>query len=347
MSLGIFTRRMDSLMHKSFITATSILGLAFILVGCKGGGGDTMAVVNGDTITKDEYISHLERKVQVLVRTQQGPAQAEVAQPLNFQALNDLVNQRLLIQMAKEENVLPTEQDIANEISYQSSKRADFVTALTQQGLTLVDIKNELKVTLCRHNLLSKGVKISQAQVDAYIKDNPKQFENPRLVDLTWIVVKNPEDKAKVDNELKTGQTFSVVAKQYSIAQTGPQYPSRIYDQFPKQLKDVIDKLSENATSGWLADNNTFVKFHVEKKTPASKIEIKPWMKIEIERQLAEQKGAAAVDLDKRLLGRRKSATINITKPGLKERFDLLSKTLKENDMKNTTTGAGASNKPE
>lgn len=331
-------------MHKPLTSVFSILGLALVLAGCKSGGGnEIMATVNGETISKDEYISHLERKVQVLVQSQQGPAQVPVAQPLNFQALNDLVNQKLLLQMAKKENVLPNDADVNAEMQYQVTKRADFVKALTEQGLTLVDIKNELRISLTRHNLLSKGIKISDAQVDAYIKENPKQFENPALVDLTWIVLKNAADKAKVDSDLRTGQTFAIVAKQYTVAPSGPVYPSREYDKFPARLKPIIDKLAENATSDWLVDGVQFVKFHVEKKTPSSKVEIKPWMKTEISRLLAEQKGSAAVDLDKRLLNIRKSATVTITKPGLKERFEQLSKTLKEGDMKNTTSGAGKS----
>ena len=328
-------------MHKPLISTISILGLAFVLLGCKGGGGsEIMATVNGETISKDEYISHLERKVQVLVQSQQGPAQVPVAQPLNFQALNDLVNQKLLLQMAKQESVMPNDADVAAEMSFQTSKRADFVKALTDQGLTLTDIKGELLISLARHKLLSKGIKISDTQVDAYIKENPKQFENPALVDLTWIVLKNADDKAKVDSDLKGGQTFAVVAKNFTTAPGGPQYPSRDFEKFPARLKEVVNKLSENGSSDWLVDGAQFVKFHVEKKTASSKLEIKPWMKTEISRLLAEQKGAAAVDLDKRLLNVRKSATINITKAGLKERFDQLSKTLKEADMKNTTSGS-------
>jgi hypothetical protein len=331
-------------MHKPLISTISVLSLALVLVGCKsgGGGGEVMATVNGETISKDEYISHLERKVQVLVQSQQGPAQVPVAQPLNFQALNDLVNQKLLLQMAKKENVLPTDADVNDEMKFQTSKRADFVAALTAQGLTLTDIKDELLISLARHNLLSKGIKISDAQVDSFIKENPKQFENPKLVDLTWILLKDASVKAKVDSDLKTGQTFAIVAKQYTTATSGPVYPGREYDKFPARLKSILDSpshpLLENGTSDWLLDGTQFVKFHVEKITPSSKLEVKPWMKTEIARLLAEQKGGAAVDLDKRLLNLRKEAVISITKPGLKERFDQLSKTLKEQDMKNTTT---------
>ena len=328
-------------MHKPHLSTITILGLALSLVGCKSGDNELMATVNGETITREEYISHLERKIQVLVQSQTGPAQVQVAQPLNFQALNDLVNQKLLLQMAKQENVYPAEADVSNEMKYQVGKRADFVSTLTGQGLTLTDINNELRVQLARHNLLSKGVKISAEQVDAYIKENPKEFENHATVDLSWVMLKDPTDKDKVDADLKSGQTFAIVARHYTTAAGGERYQSREYDKFPARLKTEVDKLAENGTSNWLQDGTNWVKFHVEKKTPASPITIKDWMKEEVKRLLAEQKGSAAIDLDKRLLNLRKQANINITKPGLKDRFDQLTKSMKEMDMKNSTSNGG------
>ncbi len=328
-------------MHKPITSTISVLCLTLLLVGCKGGagggGGDIVATVNGESVSKDEYIAHLERKVQVLVNSSKGPVQANVAQPLNFQALNDMVNQKLLLQLAKQENVLPTDADVANELKYQISKRPDFVIALTGQGMSVTEIKGELLISWARHNLLSKGIKISDAQVDAFIKDNPKEFENHAQVSLTWVVVKDAATKAKVDSDLKTGQTFGIVARQYTVDPGGETYQSTEYDKFPPRMKTEVDKLAEGGTSGWLEDGGSSVKIHVEKKTPASPLEIKPWMKEEVKRSLAEQKGSAAIDIDKRLLNSRKSAVINITKVGLKEKFDALTKSLKEADMKNTT----------
>ncbi|MEI8281268.1 MAG: SurA N-terminal domain-containing protein, partial [Armatimonadota bacterium] len=242
-------------MQKPLITTISILGLALFLVGCKssGGGGENVATVNGVSISKDEYISHLERKIQVLVMGSRGPVQANVAQPLNFQALNDLVNQKLLLQMAKDENVLPTEADVTAELNYQISKRPDFVVALLGQGLTVTDIKGELMISLARHKLLSKGITITEQAVDAYIKENPKEFENHAQASLTWVVVKATE-KAKVDADLKTGQTFGIVARQYTIDPGGEKYASTEYDKFPAILKGVVDKLQEGGTSDWLQD---------------------------------------------------------------------------------------------
>ena len=203
--------------------------------------------------------------------------------------------------------------------------------------MAVTEIKNELMISLARHNLLSKGIKISDTQVDAFIKDNPKEFENHAQVSLTWVVVKDPAVKAKVDTDLKTGQTFGIVARQYTVDPAGEKYGSTDYDKFPARMKAEVDKLAEGGTSDWLADGQSFVKIHVEKKIPASPLEVKPWMKEEVKRSLAEQKGSAAIDIDKRLLKMRKDAAINITKVGLKEKFDALTKSLKEADMKAAT----------
>ncbi len=246
-------------MHKLLQSALLVSSLALVLSGCSkggssgGGGGDLIATVNGDRISKDDYITYLEHKMQVMVQTSQGPATAPVAAPLGFQALNDLVGQKLLIQMAKQENVLPTENDVNNELQFQTSIRADFVRALTDQGFTLSDIKNDLMVGLCRHNLLSKGVTITDAQVDAYIKENPQRFETPRTVDLSWIVLKNPADKDKVDSDLRSGQTFTVVSKRYS-AVANPMFAQREYNKFNPTLQKIVDKLKEGQSSDWITE---------------------------------------------------------------------------------------------
>lgn len=328
-------------MHKLLPSVSAIVGLAIVLSGCgkSGGGDESIATVNGERISKDEYIAYLEHKVQVLVQTPQGPVNLQVAAPLNFQALNDIVSQKLLVQLAKQEGVLPTDTDVNNELQLRTSMRADFVRALTDQGFSLSDIKNELMIGLCRHKLLSKGVTITDAQVDEFIKSNPAKFMTPRYCDMSFIKVNSEAEKTKVDSELRTGQTFTVVAKQYS-AIANPMYPQREYDKYSAQLKALADKMGENGTSEWVKEGTSFFKFHMEKNTPPTKIEIKDWMKIQIQRELADQKGAAAQDLDKKLMDLRKNATVVVTKAGLKEKFEQLSRQLKESDMKNSTGGA-------
>jgi hypothetical protein len=311
----------------------TVIGAGLMISGCRGGGGDSMATVNGESISKEDYITYLEKKPSVLITTGQGAVTANVAQPLAFQALNDLVNQRLLVQMSKDGGVYPTDKDISDEILFQQTKRPDFIKLLTNDGLSMSQIKDQLRVELCRYKLITKGIKISEAQVEKYIKDNPKQFVNPKQVEMSWIVAKDLRNVKSIDDELKSGQRFAIVSARYSDLRE-PRYPSSNYEQFPPKLKELVDKLPEGGTSEWLNDSGSRVRFHVEKVTPSSKIEIKPWMKTEIQRQLALQKGGVAVDLDKRLLEKRKQAKLEIIPSNLRTRFDQVAKSLKDSDIK-------------
>lgn len=316
-----------------------IVGFALLLSGCKGKTAEVMAVVNGEKITREEFYTHLEHKPNVMINTGQGNITANVATPLNFQALNDLVNQKLLEQMAKDEGVFPTEKDIDNEISFQITKNQGFIKTLTSQGYTVAEIRRQIALERCRYNLITKGIKISKEAVENYIKNNPQQFENPKTVDLLWVVVKDAEAKANVDSAIRAGENFRVVASRYSIAKDAV-YPSRVYSQFPPRLKQIVDNLGEGKPTDWIADGQNQVRFYVEKKTEASKIQIKDWMKTEVERMLAMQKGSVAVDLDKRLLNKRKQANIDVQTLGLKEQFTNLSKSLKESDVKTSDSKA-------
>lgn len=337
---SIYTRIFD--LKKQELAVGMVIGAVvtaglFVTGGCKGKTGEVMAVVNGEQITREDFYTYMEHKPNVMVQTPQGPASANVATPLNFQSLNDLINQKLLEQMAKDENVFPTEKEIEEEIAFQQTKNQGFVKNLTAQGFTMTEIRRQLALERCRYKLITKGIKISDAQVENYIKNNPQQFQNPKTVDLSWVVVKDDATLKEVDSALKSGESFGIVATRYSVAKN-PQYPSRIYSQFPDRLKQVVDKLPEGGTSDWLVDGANRVRFRVEKKTEASKIEIKPWMKTEISRALATQKGSVAVDLDKRLLNKRKEANLAVNPKGLKEQFDNIAKSLKESDVKTGST---------
>ena len=99
------------------------------LAGCRGGSssgasGD-LAVVNGEAIPMDEYYRYLERKPAVqVVAPQNGQLQAgqiaemPTAAPLGFQAMRDLINRRILIDVARDEKVMPTEADVATELQF-------------------------------------------------------------------------------------------------------------------------------------------------------------------------------------------------------------------------------------
>jgi foldase protein PrsA len=248
---------------------------------------------------------------------------------LGFQVANDLVNQKLLIKLAKEKNVYPTDAEVDAEIKFRNTKRKDFVISQTQQGFTLDQIKNDIIIDLCQYKLVTKGVTVTDAEVNDFITKNPKNFREPKLVDILVIVAKDPKTIALVDSDLKSGQSFEAVAKRFSLDRN-IQIPERVYDNLAPKLKQIVDKFPKGGVSGWLPDNGFKIKFNIVKVTPPRDVKIEPYMKEDIRRLIAANKGSKTVNLQKMLSDKRTQAKVIVNKQTLKLPFEALDKELQK-----------------
>ena len=62
-----------------------------------------------------------------------------------------------------------------------------------------------------------KDVTVSDDEAKKFYEENPAMFKNPERVRARHILVSGDENLAKVQDELKSGKSFDVVAKEYSI----------------------------------------------------------------------------------------------------------------------------------
>lgn len=325
-----------------------VFGLA-VLSGCQK--PPSVATVNGETITKEDFYAYLERKPNVRVSTNQGPVDTQLSEPLGFQALRDLVNRRILIQLAKDESVYPNDSDVKNELDYRESIQKGFMDTLQKSGLTLDQIRNEIIIDLCQFRLVTKGVTVSPDQVSEFIKANPTMFQEPPRIELLWIVVDSPKERAAVDSELKSGQTFSAVAMKYSKApgarQNQGRFPADNYDRFPPALKKLVDATAESAYTDWNADGARTIKFYVQKKVAAKKMDTNDnILKERVRRQLLLQKGSKGTDLNKRLLTKLKDSKVDVTKIGLTDLWNNAFKAVKAEDVQTKSATSASSSAP-
>ncbi|MGV3618589.1 MAG: SurA N-terminal domain-containing protein [Fimbriimonas sp.] len=301
--------------------------LAFGVAGCsKPPVEESVATVNGEAIPMKEYYAFLERKPTVQVSTPQGPQEVQVSSLLGLQALRDLINQKLILQLAKEDGVLPTEADVKAELDFQEQQRGKFVSTLTAQGLSLEAIKEELLFNLARERLQTKGITIGAAEVDKYIKENPQQFMEPEKASLLWIVISDATKKALVDKDLQSGQDFRTVATRYSEApgarQDGGAFGTDLVAQMPTPLQELVKATPELKATKWVQDQQNWIKFYVQKKTPAKKMEMTETRKKALQRQLALQRGSAANDVTKRVTDKLRAAKIDVSPKHLREPWE-------------------------
>jgi hypothetical protein len=319
---------------------------SLVLVGCRGsGGGDNLATVNNEPITMDEFHRYLERKPVVQVIGEDGnQKELPVYASLGFQAMRDLVNRRILLQLAKDDNVYPTDADVKNELDFQVKRRPDFIRQLQAQGLTIEDIRRDLTLDLAKERIITKGITVTKEEAQKYIKDNPKAFETPAQAKLRLIVVRDDAAKKQVDADLAAGKPFAQVAVQYSVApnvrQTQGQFPITDVSRMPALLQQIVNATPEMKATDWKQDGQQWVKIFVEQKVPAKPMTIDDTLVEALRRQIAMDRGSKATDLGKRLVEKLKTSTVNVSLASLKTPWETAFKSLQEQDVQsNTKTG--------
>lgn len=324
--------------------------LAIVAVGCSGGGGATSggggggnsvaATVNNDPIPMTELANYMMRKstVQVLPPTQpvQGPFEARVSGSIGLQALRDLVQDRLILQIAKDENVMPTAEDINKEIEFQQKVDPNFIKTLNGAGLTLEDIRQLLTVSLARYKVLTKGITVTDADVDKFIKDNPQQFVTPASSELFAVTVREDAKRAQVDKDLRAGLQFPQVAARYSddptARQTNGRLPVTDENALPPPVAAALKKTAVGKTTEWVRLQDGWVKLFVQNRTPEKKINIDDTIKERVRRDLATLRGSQAKDLGKTVQDRMKNATIDVKVPFLRDSWKRAMDQLKAQD---------------
>ena len=339
-------------------TALAALAATTFLGACNrggtSGGGDTVAVVNGEKISTDDYNRYMSQLAQVRVATGQGVVAAPVAGgTIGFQALEDVIRRQALMQLAKDEGVYPTDADVEAELKFQIARNPNFLQAATKEkGLSMDAIKNELRVQVAQEKLITKGITVSDDQVDRYIKANPDKFTEPKRVSLLWISVKDPAKKKQVDDALAGSTPFGKVAEQFSEAPNaravGGHFNPQgqvvdVYNAFSPGLKKLVDDTGENRASDWVKDpGGAWLKFYVERKTEARKIDITPVIKETVKRAMATERGKKGSDLDRKLQAKILGAKVDIPNKALGDVWKTAVDAAKANDPTGTAANAAA-----
>ena len=317
------------------LTIYAMAALASLLItGCNKP-AENVAVVNGEAITMEDFVQHLKVKPEVMVVDNNGNVgSARVAETLAFQAMQDLINQRMILQLAKDMKVEPTAKEIENEVTFQKKRDAQYITRLLERGLSLPAIKASIKVDLARENLLTHSIKVTDQEVADWIKNNPNAFVIPATVDSFWIFVKDDRGKRDVERALQAGGNFETVAARYSEApqakQNGGRFPQNIPELVPaKEIQDILKTVPAGKESGWVQLQDGWAKFFIQARTPSSKKEVQDTDKVLIKRRMAAERGRLANDLEKRLRDKLQNAKITISMRELKKPWETAVEALK------------------
>lgn len=160
-----------------------------------------VATVNGVVITKDKLYNEL---------ITLGGAQT----------LDTLITEELVDQAATKANITVSDEELTeevNKVKKNFSTEDEFNDALTQSGMSLKDLKNEMNMQVKISKLVGPQVKVTTADIKEYFVDNPGEFNTEEEVRASHILVATKEEATSILKELQGGADFATLAKAKSL----------------------------------------------------------------------------------------------------------------------------------
>lgn len=267
-----------------------------------------VASVNGESIASSEYLDYL-------------------SDTRGRDALKALVEQKILVQWAKEEGVPVTDEQVDQQIEF-LKRSGDYDQAVKQAGENLLE--NQLQTVQARINLAKKFYEksVTDKEIkDAYDEMNSGggRFVHPAGKQVELMV--NPDKQKLQDalNELKSGKSMDEIAAKNSDPRFGGQNTVMIWvdesqKTMPKTLLDAVKatKVGEYGDVVGISQGegpaSQFVVFKVIGERPKQDIALKD-AREEVLGAVLLQKTQMDQDFETRFTTKKKAAKIEIELP--------------------------------
>jgi parvulin-like peptidyl-prolyl isomerase len=280
-----------------------------------------VAVVNGDEIKGQEYYHRMEFLDGVSKRV----GSSLVSFPPGFLTIEQLITERLILQLAKDKQVYPTDAEIQAELKVRTDEKPKLLEDWLATGQTMDDLLYDLKVQIAQFKIQTAGINITDQEVSAYYKNNPNFFTTPKRYKLRTIVVTTDDGEKAVDADLAAGKKFEDVAKDKSEDVTkaaSGEFGTLRVSAIPEAVRDAITSTKIGQTTAWLKTSGAFAKFLVEDVLPETLEPLSPTLQRKLRRQMMVQHGLEKNNLMKDMAALRAKATIEIKQKEFADAYD-------------------------
>ncbi len=276
-----------------------------------------IATVNGEVIGGMEYF----RRMEFMPGFGRMVGSRFVEGWPGYIALQSMINERLLLQIAKERNVSPKPADITAELELRLKDSPKLLEDLAKVGISRTDLEYQVRVDLSEFNIVTQGVNVTDQEVEQHYKDNPTRFTIPKRYKLRLIAVPEAK-KSEVETALAGGKSFGDVARDLSTDPSALQagaigeVPATA---FAPAVLTALDATKIGSASDWIQGNTGWFKFLVEDVKAAEKIPLDANTKRQLRRSLMLDRGRVRNNLDKLMTEARKKAVITVAQPGMEQ----------------------------
>ena len=295
----------------------------------------SVLVINGDDIKGAEYY----RKMEFLPDVGRVLEGGHVAvYPPGFLTIVQLINERLVLQLAKQKGLIPTDGEIDNTIAETQAADPDFKSSWTNSGRSDAELREQVRFQLIQFKLSTEGITVSDQEVaDFYHNTSIAGLTTiPRSVKLKLIAARDEAGEKQADADLAAGKSFSDVARQDSAdatASNGGELGTVATDNLPKEVTTALDHTHQGEVTNWIdvqvgksSDSGTplvvHVKYFIESKELEKHLDYNEALKSRIRRYLMLNKGTVKNNVEAELSALRKTSKISIASPEFAKMYE-------------------------
>ena len=235
-----------------------------------------IAIVNCDVITQKDLNDFISFMSMQLSREYRGRELEKRVQAMKLDLLDKLIEDRLILQEAKKNNITVDEGRVKakiSEIKKRYPSEGDFKNDLARQGLTQADIESKIREQLLMYNIVEYMVKdkilIRPDEVTNFYNKNIKEFVSGEERELETVTLEN-EDLAKtISYELKSGQKLVDLATRYPL--TVNRLKARQGD-LRKDIEDAVFKLGILEVSSPIKIDGKYYILKLDNITPPKQL---------------------------------------------------------------------------
>ncbi|MGE5586563.1 MAG: peptidyl-prolyl cis-trans isomerase [Bacillota bacterium] len=185
--------------RRSLTAVIAIVVLGLVAIGVVWTYSDLRAVakINSTSITWKEFHAALEKQT-------------------GRQLLAKMIREELIKQGAAKYDIQVTDEDVAAEVDRlkaQFGSDAGLEQALTQYGMTLDDLRGQIRTSLLLEAIASKDVTINEDEVKKYYDEHKDEFKEPEQVKARHILVNDEKTAKDIEKQLAAGADFAELAK--------------------------------------------------------------------------------------------------------------------------------------